>query len=186
MHGLVALAATDRVCFPVVDLGPLEHLCTALLDRDSLRDMRFFRFPGVSSVFTSAMASNQEEDEGGGILVNPLINRLMADVEPRMFYRQSSGDQFWRPSEGNVFLHIASNKVGLEPPSSMGVAVAIIGAFLGFVREVVACVNASGVSFELPARVLGLRFRIPAISRKECPWLLSTERISRSSTSKCL
>jgi hypothetical protein len=114
--------------------------------------MRFFVFPGISSMFAPAMASDQESDEGGGLLVNPLINRLMANAEPRMFPCESSGDQFWRPSEGKVCFHIASNEVGLEPASPMGLPVALIGAFLGFVREVVAGINGRGISFEFPAK----------------------------------
>ena len=152
LHGLVALAATDGICFPVADLAALEHPCRALLDRDSVRDMRFFVFPGVSSMFAPAMASDQERDEGGGLLVNPLINRLMANAEPRMFPCKSSCNQLWRPSQGKVCFHIASNEVGFEPSSPMGLPVALIRAFLGFVREIVAGVNGRGVSFELPAK----------------------------------
>jgi hypothetical protein len=50
-----------------------------LLDRDSIRNMAFLVFPGVSSVFTPAVASDQEVDKSPGITVNPLINGLMAN-----------------------------------------------------------------------------------------------------------
>ena len=152
LHGLVAFAATDGIGFPVADLAAVEHLGRALLDRDALRDMRFFMFPGVASVFASAMASEQEGNQGDSVLVNPLINRLMANAKLRMLPAESSGDQLWRPAQGKVCRHIASNALGLEPFSPMGLPVALIGTLLGLVRQVVACVDGRGVSFQLPAK----------------------------------
>jgi hypothetical protein len=117
-----------------------------------MRDMRFFVFPGVPSVFTPTMVSEQESDEGDSVLVNPLINRLMANAQPRMLSGESSGNQLWRPTDGKVCCHIATNEVGLEPFSLMGLTVALIGAFLGPVREIIARVNGRGISFKLAAK----------------------------------
>jgi hypothetical protein len=56
-----------------------------------------------------------------------------------------------RPTDGKVCCHIAPNEVGLEPFSMMGLTVALIGAFLGTVREKIARVNGRGISFKLAA-----------------------------------
>ena len=58
------------------------------------------------------MGSDQIADEGGSVLVDPLIDRLMANAEPRMLPCESYSDQPWRPPGGNVGLHIAPDEVG--------------------------------------------------------------------------
>src|SRR5512135_735903 len=152
LHGLVALAATDGIGFPVADLPAVEHRCRPLLDRDALRDMRLFMSPGVASVFSSAMGSEQEGDQRASVLVNPLINRLMANAKLRMLPAEPSGDQLWRPTPGKLRGYIASNELALEPFSPMGLTVALIGALLGLVRQVIARMNGRGISFQLPAK----------------------------------
>ena len=72
-----------------------------------------------------------------------------------MLDAQSAGDQFWRPTEANVFFHIASNKVVLESLSPMGFVLSLISSFLGFVREVIAGVNRRGISLQLPGKGAG-------------------------------
>ena len=152
LHGLVALAAADGIGFPVADLPAGEHLCRALLDRDALRDMGLFMFPGVAAVFRSAMASEQERDQGGSLPVDPLINRLMANAQSRMLSTESSGNLLRRPTQGKVSCHIAANELALEPFAPMGLTVALIGALLGLVRQVIARMNGSGISFQLSAK----------------------------------
>jgi len=152
LHGLVTLAARDGVCFPVADLVAIEHLSRTLMNRDSLGDMRFFVFPGVPAVFTPAMSSDQERDKGWHLLVNPLIDRLMTNTESRVLSPESTGDQLWRPSHGDMSFHIVPNKIGLEPLSSMRLMIAPIGSLLGLMGKIVAGVNRRSISLQLAAK----------------------------------
>ena len=97
-------------------------------------------------MFTPAMGSDQEGDKMLSVLVNPLINGLMADGLLGMLHAQSASDQFRRPTEANVFFHIASNKVVLEPFSPMGFVLAFISSCLGSVSKVIAGVNRRGIA----------------------------------------
>jgi hypothetical protein len=134
----------------MADLKALENGLRTLLDRDSLRNMGLFMFPGVPPVFTLAMGSDQGQNEMGRILVNPLIDSLMANTESRVIDGQSCGDKFWRPSKANAFSDIVPNKIGFESLSPMGFAVTFIRSFLSFVGQVIAGINRRGVSLKLP------------------------------------
>jgi hypothetical protein len=70
-----------------------------------------------------------------GLLVNPLIDGLMANGESRMVGSQSPSDKFWRPPQTKTFFDILANKAVLEPLSSMRFAVTLIRSFLGFVSR---------------------------------------------------
>jgi len=107
-------------------------------------------FPGVTSVFTLAMGSHQGQNEMGDLLVDPLIDRLMANGGPRVFNGQSSGDKFWRPSQANAFFDISPNGVIFESWSPMGFPVTFIRSLLCFVRQVIAGINRRGISLKLP------------------------------------
>jgi hypothetical protein len=127
-----------------------ENCFGALFDRNSLGNMRFFVFPGVPSVFAFAMRSHQGQNEVGGLLVNPLIDGLMANGEARMVDAKSSGDKLWRPSQAKTFFGILANKVVFEPSSPMGLVVTVICSFLSFVRQIIAGINRRGISLKLP------------------------------------
>lgn len=163
-----------------------ENDLRTLLDRDPLWNIRFFMFPGVPSVFTLAMGSHQGQNEMGGLLVNPLIDSLMANVEPRVFDGQSSGDKLWGPSQANAFFDISPNEVGFKPLSPMGFTVAFIRSFLGFVRQIISGINRRAFRLSSRERVLGDRLRIVEISRNDLSLLLRTARRSLSFAFKCL
>ena len=154
LHGhldrLVAFTAADGIGFPMANVKALENCFGTLFDRDPLRNMGFFMFPGVPSVFAFAMGSHQGQNEMRGLLVNPLIDGLMANGESRMVGGQSSGDKFWRPSPAKTFFGIPANKVVFEPLSSMGFVITVIGSFLSFVRQIIAGINRRGISLKLP------------------------------------
>ena len=103
-------------------------------------------------MLTAVMGSDQKGDKVRSVLVNPLINGLMADGLLGMLDAQSASDQFWRPTQANVFFHIASNKVVFEPFSPMGFVLALIGSHLGFVSKIIAGVNRRGIPFQLPGK----------------------------------
>jgi hypothetical protein len=107
-------------------------------------------FPGVPPVFAFAMGSHQGQNEMGSLLVDPLIDGLMANGESRMVDDQSSGDSFWRPSQAKTFFGIVANEVAFEPSSSMGFVVTVICSFLSFVRQVIAGINRRGIPLKLP------------------------------------
>jgi hypothetical protein len=111
--------------------------------------MGFFMLSGIASVFTLVMGSDEEQNKMRGILVNPLIDRLMANRAPRVVEGESSGDKFWRPSQAKTFFGILTNKVVFKPLSSMGFMVTLIRSFLSFVRQVIAGINRRGISFKL-------------------------------------
>jgi hypothetical protein len=134
----------------VADVKALENGFGTLFDRDSLANMGFLMFSGVASVFAFAMGSDQGQNKVSGILVNPLINGLMANRESRVVDGQSSGDKFRRPSQEEAFFHVLADKVVLKPLSLMGFALAPIRSILSFVREVIPGINRSSVSFKLP------------------------------------
>jgi hypothetical protein len=134
----------------MADVMAPENGLRALLDRDPLWNMRCFMFPGVPSVFALAMGSHQGQNEMGSLLVNPLIDSLMANGEFRVFDGQSSGDKFWGPSPANAFFDILPKRVGFESWSPMGFAVTFIRSFLSFVRQVIAGINRRGISLKLP------------------------------------
>jgi hypothetical protein len=134
----------------MANVKALENCFGALFDRDPVRNMGFFMFPGVPSVFAFAMGSHQGQNEMRGLLVDPLIDGLMANGESRMVDGQSSGDSFWRPSQAKTFFGILANKVAFEPSSSMGFVVAVICSFLSFVRQIIAGINRRGISLKLP------------------------------------
>jgi hypothetical protein len=133
LDGLVALTAADGICFPVADVKALENGWGTLFDRDSLRNMRFFMLSGVTSVFSFTMSSDQGQNKMGGILIDPLIDGLMANREPRVVKGESSGDKFRRPSQGEVFLDVLKDKVVFKPLSLMGLAFAPIRSTLSLV-----------------------------------------------------
>jgi hypothetical protein len=91
----------------------------------------------------------------GGLLVNPLIDRLMANGESRVFNGQSPGDKFWRPSQAKAFFDILPNGVTFESGSPMGFVVTFIRSFLCFVRQVIAGINRRGISLKLPGKGAG-------------------------------
>jgi hypothetical protein len=134
----------------MANVKALENCFGTLFDRDPLRNMRFFMFPGVPSVFAFAMGSHQGQNEMRGLLVNPLIDGLMANEESRMVGGQPSGDKFWRPSQTKTFFGILANKVVFEPSSSMGFVVTVICSFLSFVRQIITGINRRGISLKLP------------------------------------
>ena len=101
-------------------------------------------------MFALAMGSHQGQNEMGSLLVNPLIDSLMANGEFRVFDGQSSGDKFWGPSQANAFFDILPKRVGFESWSPMGFAVTFIRSFLSFVRQVIAGINRRGISLKLP------------------------------------
>jgi hypothetical protein len=90
-----------------------------------------------------------------GLLVNPLIDGLMANGESRMVGGQSPGDKFWRPPLAKSSFGIVTNKVVLEPLSSMGFAVTLIRSFLGFMGQVIPGINRRGVTPKLPRKGAG-------------------------------
>jgi hypothetical protein len=90
-----------------------------------------------------------------GLLVNPLIDGLMANGESRMVGGQSPGDKFWRPPLAKTCFDIVTNKVVLEPLSSMGFAVTFIRSFLGFVRQVIPGINRRGISLKFSRKGAG-------------------------------
>ena len=134
----------------MADMKAFENGFGTFFDRDSLGDMGFFMFSGVASVFALAMGSDEGQDKMRGILVNPLIDSLMANRDPRVVDGQSPGDKFRRPSQGEAFLDILADKVVFKPLSPMGFALASIRPILSFVREVIPGINRRGVSFKLP------------------------------------
>lgn len=144
MHRLVGFATADGIGFPMADETALKDVGR------TLRNMGFFMFPGVSSVFELAMGSPQEQNKMGGLPIHPLIDGLMANGSPRVFEGQSSGDKFWRPSRANSFFDIVSNSVTFESLSPMGFAVTFIRSFLSFMIEIIAGINWRGISFKLP------------------------------------
>lgn len=154
LHGhldrLVAFTAADGIGFPMANDKALENCFGTLFDRDSLRNMRFFMFPGVPSVFAFAMGSHQGQNEMGDLLVDPLIDGLMANGESRMVRGNSSGNKLWRPSQAKTFFGILANKVVFKPLSSMGFVVTLTCSFLSFVRQIIAGVNRRGISLKLP------------------------------------
>jgi len=105
---------------------------------------------GVTPVFTFTMGSDQGQNKMSGILVNPLIDSLMANRESRVVDGQSSGDKFRRPSQEEAFFDVLADKVVFKPLSLMGFAVAPIRSLLSFVGEVVPSINRGSVSFKLP------------------------------------
>ena len=105
---------------------------------------------GVTSVFAFTMGSDQGQNKMGGILVNPLIDGLMANREPRVVDGESSGDKFRRPSPGEAFFDILTDKVVFKPLFLMGFALTPLRSALSFVREVISGINRRGVSFKLP------------------------------------
>jgi hypothetical protein len=134
----------------MADVKALENGFGTFFDRDSLGNMGFFMLSGVASVFAFAMGSDEGQNKMRGILVNPLIDGLMANRESRVVDGQSSGDKFRRPSQGEAFFGILADKVVFKPLSLMGFALAPIRTTLSFVREVIAGINRRGVSFKLP------------------------------------
>ena len=110
---------------------------------------------GVASVFAFAMGSDQGQNKMSGILVNPLIDGLMANRAPRVVDGQSSGDKFRRPSQANAFFDILPNGVTFESWSPMGFVVTFIRSFLCFVRQVIAGINWRGISLKLPGKGAG-------------------------------
>jgi hypothetical protein len=115
LHGhldrLVTFTATDGIGFPMANVKALENCFGTLFDRYPLRNMGFLMFPGVASVFAFAMGSHQGQDEMRGLLVDPLIDGLMANGEFKMFGGQSSGDKFWRPSPLKTLFGILTNEI---------------------------------------------------------------------------
>jgi hypothetical protein len=150
LDGLVAFTAVDSVCFPVADVKAFENGFGTLFDRDPLGNMGFFMLSGVAFVFALAMGSDQRQNKMSGILVNPLIDGLMANREPRVVDGQSSGDKFRRPSQEEAFFDVLADKVVFKPLSLMGFAVAPIRSILSFVGEVIPGINRRSVSFKLP------------------------------------
>jgi len=139
----------------MADVTTLKNNSRTLLDRNSLGNMGLFMFPRVPSVFAFAMGSHQGQNKMGRLLVNPLINGLMADRAPRVFEGQSSGDKLWGPSEAKTFFDIPSDKFVLKSLALMRFAVASVGSFLSFVSQVVAGINGRGVSPKLPEESAG-------------------------------
>jgi hypothetical protein len=134
----------------MANVKALENCFGTFFDRDPLRNMGFLMFPGVSSVFAFAMGSHERQDEMRGLLVDPLIDGLMANGEFKMFGGQSSGDKFWRPSPLKTLFGILTNEVVFEPSSSMGFVVTVICSLLSFVRQVIAGVHRRGISLKFP------------------------------------
>jgi hypothetical protein len=134
----------------MANVKALENCFGTLFDRDPLGNMGFFMFPGIASVFAFAMGSDQGQNEMRSLLVDPLIDGLMANGESRMVGGQSSGDEFWRPSPFKTLFGILANKVVFEPSSSMGFVVTVICSLLSFVRQVIAGVHWRGISLKFP------------------------------------
>lgn len=134
----------------MADMTALENGFGTFLNRDSLGNMGFFMLSGIASVFTLAMGSDEGQNKMRGILVNPLIDGLMANREPRVVEGESSCDKFRRPSPGEAFLDILTDKVVFKPLSLMGFALTPFRSSLSFVREVIPGINRRGVSFKLP------------------------------------
>ena len=134
----------------MADVKAVENGFGTFFDRDPLGDMGFFMFSGVTSVFAFAMGSDQGQNKVSGILVNPLIDGLIANREPRVVDGQSSGDKFRRPSQKEAFFDISADKVVFKPLSLMGFALALIRSILSFVGEVISGVDRSSVPFKLP------------------------------------
>ena len=67
----------------------------------------------------------------------------------------SSGDKFRRPSPGEAFFDILTDKVVFKPLSLMGFALTPLRSALSFVREVIPGINRRGVSFKLPRKGTG-------------------------------
>jgi hypothetical protein len=134
----------------MANVKALENCFGTFFDRDPLRNMGFFVLPGVASVFAFAMGSDQGQNEMRGLLVNPLIDGLMANGESRMVGGQSSGDKFWRPSPLKTLFDILTNEVVFEPSSSMGFVVTVISSLLSFVRQVIAGVHRRCISLKFP------------------------------------
>ena len=101
-------------------------------------------------MFALAMGSYQGQNEMGFFLVNPLIDRLMANGEFGVFEGQSTGDKFRRPSEAKAFFGITPNRVVFEPLAPMGFVLAFIGSLLSFVSQVISGINRRGISLKLP------------------------------------
>jgi len=139
----------------MADVKALENGFGTFLDRDSLGNMGFFMFSGIASVFTLAMGSDEGKNKMRGILVNPLIDGFMANREPRVVDGQSSGDKLRRPSPGEAFFGILTDKVVFKPRSLMGCALTPFRSILSFVREVIPGINRRGVSFKLPWKGAG-------------------------------
>jgi len=112
--------------------------------------MGFFMLSGVTSVFAFTMGSDQGQNKMGGILVNPLIDGLMANRELWVVNGESSRDKFRRPSPGEAFFDILTDKVVFKPLFLMGFALTPLRSALSFVREVISGINRRGVSFKLP------------------------------------
>jgi hypothetical protein len=134
----------------MADAKALENGFGTLLDRGSPGNMGCFMFSGVASVFALAMGSHQGQNEMGGLLVNPLIDSLMANGELRVFDGQSPGDKFRRPSEAKAFFDITPNRVVFEPLAPMGFVLAFIRSLLSFVSQVISGINRRGISLKLP------------------------------------
>jgi hypothetical protein len=134
----------------MANVKAFEDCFGTFFDRDPLRNMGFFMFPGVASVFAFAMGSHQGQNMVRDLLVNPLIDSLMANGESRMVGTQSSSDKLWRPSPVKTFFGILANEVVFKSLSSMGFVVTVIGSFLSFVRQIIAGMNRRGISLKLP------------------------------------
>jgi hypothetical protein len=134
----------------MTNVKALENCFGPLFDRDSLGNMGFFMLSGVASVFAFTMGSHQGQNKISGILVDPLIDGLMANRSSRVVDGESSGDKFWRPSQAEAFFDISADKVVFKPLSLMGFSLAPLRSILSFVREVISGINRRGVSFKLP------------------------------------
>ena len=134
----------------MADAKAFENGIGTLFDRGPPWNMGFFMFSGVATVFPLAMGSHQGQNEMGGLLVNPLIDSLMANGELGVFDGQSSGDKFRRPSEAKAFFDITPNRVVLKPLPPMGFVLAFICSLLSFVSQVISSINRRSISLKLP------------------------------------
>jgi hypothetical protein len=134
----------------MADAKALENGMGTLFDRGPPGNMGCFMFSGVPAMFTVAMGSHQGQNEMGGLLVNPLIDSLMANGEIGLFDSQSSGDKFWRPSEAKAFFDITPNRVVFKPLPPMRFVLPFIRSLLSFVSQVISGINRRGISLKLP------------------------------------
>jgi len=145
----------------MADAEALENGMGTLFDRGSAGNMGFLMFSGVPTVFPLAMGSYQGSNEMGGLLVNPLIDSLMANRELGLFDSQSSGDKFRRPSEAKVLFDITPNRVVFKPLPPMGFVLTFIRSLLSLVSQVISGINWRGISLKFSREGAGTSLENP-------------------------
>lgn len=138
------------------NLVALANRLRAHPDRNSLGNMRFFVPVRMPTRVTFAMGSNEESDKMPCLLIDPLINRFVADRIARISQLKSAGDKFGRPSGKKLVLDEPSNGVILESCSPMREAVSVIRPCLSFVGQVIPCVDRRGITLELSGEGAGI------------------------------